>query len=405
MTRERAGRIGGLPLTLAICFAASMCEGMDVQSAGVAAAGVRSTVHPTAGQLGLFFAAANLGLMVGAVFGGRLADRIGRKPVLTASIFLFGLFSFANGLAMDMTTLTLARLATGLGLGGALPNLIAITVEASGERSRNATIALTYVGQPFGGTVASLIALALPAGEWRPLFWIGGVAPLVVGVVVALVLREGRPGEERPAREPGPISDLFREGRLARTLVLWLGFFAAALTLHLRLNWLPTLLQARGLTKSEAAAAQVAFNIIGAVGALIAGAGLDTRWRAASIALAIVAVPAAVLTVAQAPPLAALMTLAAGLVGAGIIAQNAILYGTAGECYPQAIRGTGMGAAVGATRVGALTGPSLAAVLLSAGRSPAEVLVSLLPVVLTAGACVAWMGWPRRRNAVEAVTA
>jgi AAHS family 3-hydroxyphenylpropionic acid transporter len=396
---------GAVALTLALCFAAAMCEGVDVQAAGVAAGGISRAIHPTPGQLGYFFAAANVGLMAGGLVGGRLADRIGRKPVLTVSILVFGLFSLMTAAAWDMTTLTLARLATGVGLGGALPNMIALAADVSGEKSRNATVGLTYIGMPTGGAVASLIALLLPPGEWRPLFLVGGAAPIAIGLLMALALRAPSRSADGAAPAAGPISDLFTDGRLARTLALWLGIFAGALTLHLILNWLPLLLQGRGLAKADAAAAQVAFNLVGAAGALIVGAGLDTRWRSASVILAIAAVPIALLAVAQAPAQAAAMILAAGALGAGVIALQVIVYAVAGECYPPAIRGTGMGGIVGASRVGALSGPTLAAVLLSAGRTPTEVLTSLVPVVLTAGACVAWLGWPRRRALTTAPAA
>src|SRR5258708_10820854 len=170
-----------------------MCEGMDVQAAGVAAGGIKLDLKPTPGQLGLFFAAANLGLLVGAVFGGRLSDRIGRKWVLTASIGVFGLCSILTAFAWDMSSLTAARLLTGLGLGGAMPNLIAMVADASHVRTRNAVIALTYVGMPLGGAVASAIVLGLPPGHWRWLFLIGGAAPLVIAPLMALVLPGGRP--------------------------------------------------------------------------------------------------------------------------------------------------------------------------------------------------------------------
>jgi AAHS family 3-hydroxyphenylpropionic acid transporter len=201
------------------------------------------------------------------------------------------------------------------------------------------------------------------------------------------------------------VTDLVADGRLARTLGLWLGFFAAALILHLILNWLPLLLQGRGLSKVDAAAAQIAFNIVGAAGAMLAGFGLDRSVRPAGVALAVVAVPAALLALALGPPVMVFVTLAAGLLGAGVLAQTIVLYGAAGACYPESILGTGLGAAVGASRVGALAGPSLGAVLLSAGRSPTEVLTSLAPVVLSAAACVIWLGWRAPRPAPTEVAA
>ena len=380
-------------LALGLCVAAAMCEGMDVQTAGLAAGGISRTFHPSPAQLGLFFAAASLGLMVGAVVGGRLADRFGRKPVLTVSIFAFGLCSLMTAATWNMPTLTGARLMTGLGLGGAMPNLIALAADLSGQKSRNTSIGLSYVGMPLGAGVTSLIALALPDGLWRPLFLIGGISPIVLAVLIASFLKTPASESSVPAHELRPVSDLFAEGRLARTVVMWVGFFAAALTLHLILNWLPLLMEGRGLSRGAAATAQVAFNIVGAAGALIAARGLDTRLRPASVMLAVAAVPAALLAIAQGPPALALVMSAAGLLGAGILAQTVVLFGVAGDCYPKAIRGTGMGAAVGATRVGSLVGPSLGAVLVTAGRSPPEVLTALLPVVFVAAVCVVWLGW------------
>src|SRR2546430_10161893 len=93
--------------------------------------------------------------------GGWLADRIGRKKVLIAAIGAFGLFSLLTIFAWDMQSLTIARLLTGLGLGGALPNLVAVAAETSVGANRNASIATMYIGMPLGGAVASLI---IPGG-------------------------------------------------------------------------------------------------------------------------------------------------------------------------------------------------------------------------------------------------
>ncbi|MBS0360557.1 MAG: MFS transporter [Proteobacteria bacterium] len=391
---DLARRGGGVALIVALCFVAAMCEGFDVQSAGVAAAGIGHDFKPTPGQLGLFFAAANLGLVIGALVGGPLADRVGRKPVLVVSLLAFGACSVLNGLAPSVPALTVARLATGLGLGGAMPNMIALVTDVTAARARNAVIGFTFVGMPVGGSLASLLVLGLGPSRWRELFFVGGAAPVVVAFLLIVALREG-PAGGTAAREAGPILEVFSEGRLPRTLVIWAGFLAAALTLHLMLNWLPLLLQARGLSKSDAALAQTAFNLLGAGGAFLAGWSLDTRARPWGVAASVAAIPVALLLVAEAPAQLLGTAFAAGLLGAGVLALNVILYGAAGDCYPARVRGAGLGAAVGATRVGALAGPTLAAVLLNAGRTPEQVLISLLPVVLAAGACAAWLTWLR----------
>jgi len=387
--------------TLTVCVAAAMCEGFDIQAAGLAAGGIKQAFAPAAGQMGLFFAAANLGLMLGALAGGRLADRVGRRPVLMVSILAFSVCSLLTAGAWDIATLTLARLATGLGLGGAMPNLIALAADVSGRRSRNASIGLAYVGMPLGGGIASLIALGLPLSAWRMFFVIGGVAPLVLAALIAVFLKQSE-GQSTGGRQAGPISDLFAHGLLARTLVLWAGSLAVALILHLVLNWMPLLLQGKGVAKTVATAAQLGFNLIGAGGALLASIGLDTRWRGFSLAGALVAVPLAVLALAQGPSAPVPVAAAAALLGAGILAQAVILYGVAGDAYPETIRGTGMGAVVGSSRVGSLAGPSVAGALLAAGRTPTEVLTSLLPVVVAAAACLVWLSWRSKTAPVPA---
>src|ERR1700719_2092324 len=107
--------------TIIFCVCVALCEGIDLQAAGVSAAGIGAEFKPTANQFGTFFSASTLGLFFGALIGGRLADSIGRKKVLIASIGVFGLFSLLTALATDVRSITWVRALTGLGLGGALP--------------------------------------------------------------------------------------------------------------------------------------------------------------------------------------------------------------------------------------------------------------------------------------------
>jgi AAHS family 3-hydroxyphenylpropionic acid transporter len=382
-------------MTLAVCFVAAMCEGWDVQAAGVAAGGIKAAFAPGPTALGLFLAAGNFGLLFGAVAGGRLAERFGRKTVLVASILIFGLCSVMTGLAWDMPSLIAARVLTGLGLGGAMPNLIALSAEVSPERSRNGSIALTYIGMPMGGAVASAIILALAPGQWRWVFLLGGAAPLLIAPLMVWLLPGGRSSAGAPEAEKAGFAAAFAGGRLPRTLVLWVGFLLLNLTLHLMLSWLPLLLQGRGLSKSAAAFAQVGFNAGGALAALAVGALLDTRWRRASIGVSVLALPLALLLLAEAAPLTIAMFGLAILLGGAILAAQVILYGAAGSLYPPAARGAGIGAAIGVGRFGSLAGPTFAAVLLASGRTPTEVLTGLLPIMIACGLCVAWLGWRR----------
>ena len=199
-TQTRSAAAVGL--VVALCFITSICEGFDVQAAGVAAAGISHDFKPSPGRLGWFFAAVNLGLIAGAVIGGPLADRVGRRPVLTASLAVFGACTILSGLSPSFEVLTATRLLVGLGLGGAIPNAIALVTDVSTAQARNGVIATTYIGMPVGGSLASLMILGLGAARWRELFFLGGVTPIVVAALRAVLLRG-----QRDAREHAPRSE------------------------------------------------------------------------------------------------------------------------------------------------------------------------------------------------------
>ncbi len=315
--------------------------------------------------------------------------------MLIGSIGLFGLFSLLTSLAGDMTTLTWARALTGLGLGGAMPNLIALAAEASGTGSRNTSIAMTYIGMPLGGAVASLIVLVLPTEAWRMVFRTGGIAPLLIVPFMLWFMPSSR-GTAAPAAvvpDRNPVRILFNGGRWRTTLLLWLGFFLIVLTLHLMLNWLPLLLVGRGLTKAQAALAQVGFNGGGGVAALLIGSRLDTKWQRPTIALTLLTLPAMLALIATTPPSIWVLFGLVVLLGGSILGSQVIAYGVAGVFYPAADRGTGVGTAVAIGRVGSLVGPLFAAALVGAGRTPAQVLFGVLPIVLVCGVAVGILGW------------
>jgi MFS transporter, AAHS family, 3-hydroxyphenylpropionic acid transporter len=283
-------------LTVFLCFLGAICEGFDIQAAGVAAGGLIRVFRPTPHALGLFFSASGLGLLLGALVGGRVSDLMGRKPVLVASISAFGIFSFLTSLAPDMNSLIAARFLTGLGLGGAMPNLIALAADSSTSKSRTANIAAAYVGMPFGGVAASLVIFLIPLDAWRLVFQIGGAAPLIIVPLMIWLLPRPKPAALKVAAgawvAPNMARALFGNGRAPRTLLLWMSFFLIVLTLHLMLNWLPLLLTGRGLLKGQAAIAQAGFNAGGGLLALLLGVVLDSRWRRIAVAVSMVMLPA-----------------------------------------------------------------------------------------------------------------
>src|SRR5258706_6855532 len=156
---QSAARSSTARLTLLLCTAAAVFEGFDTQSMGVAAPRLAAEFALSAGQKSWIFSAAAIGLSVGAVFGGRIADRHGRKQTLIVSLLLFGIFSTLTAFAVGPTSLFLARLLTGLGLGGAMPNFISLSSETVRSDRRLSAVTVIMAGMPLGGSIAALVAL------------------------------------------------------------------------------------------------------------------------------------------------------------------------------------------------------------------------------------------------------
>jgi MFS transporter, AAHS family, 3-hydroxyphenylpropionic acid transporter len=372
-----------------------------LQAAGVAAAGIGAEFKPTPDQFGTFFSASTFGLFLGALIGGRLADSIGRKKVLVASVGLFGFFSLSTALAWDVQSLVWARLFTGVGLGGALPMLIALVSESSSLKNQSARVAMVYAATPFGGAIASLISLLIGASQWRWIFIVGGVLPLLIAPLMAFGMRESpafkRGGDDAMPR-PGSFAAILAQGRALRTVLLWLSFFLGLLLLYLLLNWLPSLLVSDGLTRLQAAGAQIGFNVGGALAALLFGYLLGGRLRNPGIVIIFVALPILLVTLAKAPADVGYILLIVSLLGCAVVAAQAFLYAMASIAYPTSIRGVGVGTAVAAGRIGSIVGPKLGGYLKSAGHGPAQLLMDLLPLVIIGSICALLLAWSTARS-------
>jgi AAHS family 3-hydroxyphenylpropionic acid transporter len=398
---------GAAAATILCCALCALCEGLDLQAAGVAAAGIGAELHPSPNQLGNFFSASALGLSLGALIGGRLSDAVGRKSVLVGSTFWFGTFSLLTVLAGSLPSLVAMRFLTGLGFGGALPNLLALVAESVSEQRRNASLTLVYAMMPLGGAIASLISMLSAASQWRWIFVAGGLAPLAIVPLMLLRLRESAAFLQARARTAADgvavaaeiqgdaarnagttkLAALFAHGHALRTLLVWVSLFLVVLTLYLLLSWLPTLLIAGGLSKTEAAGAQIGFNVGGALTALVLGYLLDGKARTPSITVVFVSLPLLVLALSRLPIALPITLVVVSLLGAAVVSAQAFLYATAPACYPTLIRGTGVGAAVAVGRVGSIVGPKLGGALQTAGHDPSQLLMDVLPLVVLGSVC------------------
>ncbi|WP_175973732.1 3-(3-hydroxy-phenyl)propionate transporter MhpT [Burkholderia sp. BCC1047] len=373
--------------TLALCFAIALLEGLDLQSVGVAAPRMAREFGLSVSQMGIAFSAGTFGLLPGAMLGGRLADRIGRKRVLIASVVLFGLLSIATAQVSTFAMLVVVRVLTGIGLGGAMPNLIALSSEAVEPRSRSSAVATMYCGIPFGGVIASVIGVLLAGDtEWRHIFYVGGVGPLLLVPLLVWCLPESRAYLDVAGTQAARTSvgkTLFGDGRTTSTVALWVSYFCTLIVLYFLLNWLPSLMASRGLDRAHVGLVQIAFNVGAGLGALGIGAALD-RMRASRVVGGMyVGIVLSLAALAAAPGFASLAA-AAFAAGMFVVGGQSVLYALAAIYYPTAMRGTGVGAAVAVGRLGSVVGPLAAATLLAAGRSAPVVIGASIPVTLVA---------------------
>lgn len=381
----------GTAWVLSLCLIVAVLEGVDLQSTGVAAPRMAHEFSLSVGQMGFAFSAGMLGLLPGAMLGGRLADRIGRKKVLLLSMLVFGVFSFLTALVWSYPSLLVARVLTGLGLGGAMPNLIALSSEAVAPRLRNTAVSIMYCGMPLGGALAALIGV-LSAGEtaWRHIFYAGGVGPLLIVPLLLIWLPESQAFEAQASlsrgqrAEPEPtLQVLFGEGRAAATLQIWISFFCTLIVLYFLLNWLPSLIVSRGLSRAQAGVTQIFFNAGSVIGVLAIGMLMD-RFRARLVVGAVYAgIVASLLALASAGSMTSL-SISVLFAGMCVVGAQSMLYALAATRYRTAMRGTGVGAAVAVGRLGSIVGPFAAGQLLAIGTHSSTVIEASVPVIVVA---------------------
>ncbi len=387
------GMKAGALITLVLCFCATFIEGIDLQSMGLAAPKLGPEFHLGPGMLGYVLSASPIGLFFGAFIGGRMADAFGRKSALMLAMVLFGVFQLATVWAPGFEALLAIRFACGLGLGGALPNLVALTSEASGGKNSILNVVITAAGMPTGGALASWIAFqGGETGDWRVIFYIGGIAPLVLAPIMALALpesnmfRAAKAAAVEAGRKVNTVKVLFGDGRAIASILLWVGFFGTTLVTYLLLNWLPKLLVNGGFTKTDASFIQIFFNIGSAAGSIFLGWLMQRKPRRLILFVCYVGVAAFLYTLTLIGKSVILASWDVAIIGMFLLGAQYILYGLSPLFYRTETRGTGTGAAVAAGRLGSATAPQLGGMLVAAGASFGQVMESLLPVTAVSAA-------------------
>lgn len=377
---------GKAVLTIGLCFLVALLEGLDLQATGIAAPHMAKAFNLTPAMLGWVFSAGLLGLLPGALIGGWLADRFGRKAILIVAVLLFGGFSLGTAHAQTYDSLLIARLMTGLGLGAALPILIALASEAAPERLRSTAVSLTYCGVPLGGAVASLIGMAGVGDGWRTVFYVGGIAPIVIAFVLMIWLKESQAFRAQgvaKAGSEGVLAQLFGPQQASRTLLLWVACFFTLTVLYMLLNWLPSLLIGQGFSRPQAGAVQILFNLGGAAGSFLTGRMMDRGFAGRAVLIAYAGMLASLAGLGLSSSFG-LMLLAGFTAGYCAIGGQLVLYALAPTLYSTQVRATGLGASVAVGRLGSMAGPLAAGQILAAGAGAGGLLMAAAPGLVLA---------------------
>jgi AAHS family 4-hydroxybenzoate transporter-like MFS transporter len=368
-------------LVAGLCAAVVFIDGFDAQVMGFVAPALSAELHIPRVALGAVISSGTFGMMFGALAFGPIADRIGRKPVLVICVLTFGIGSLLTTTATTVTALTAFRVFTGFGMGGAMPNAIALTSEFMPERSRSAIVMTMFCGFSFGSAFAGWVSAAVIRQlGWQAVFLVGGLIPLMLSIPLVAFLpesgqflalkRAGRGGPgwgPRSKEEVFSVQQLFENGRGVVTLLVWIMFFMNLLNLWFLNNWLPLIMNDAGIRIETASLITSLFQIGGLFGSLAFAAVWGHRLSFRFLAVVYFAAAIFILLIGEAGASMSLLVPVVFASGVAVIGGQTASNALAAEIYPTAIRSTGVGWALGVGRVGSILGPILGGVLLTYG--------------------------------------
>jgi len=382
-----------------LCALVTLIEGIDLTLIPLLGPKITQAWAIPASAFGIILSSGPIGLILGGVGIGYLADRVGRRNALIAAMALMTLATFATTFAHDVPTMLLCRLVTGISFGGVIPVAVALVSESLPPRVRASVVAFVFLGQAGGGLLAALIVKIPPAdAPWQTcVYYVTAGCAFVTVLLVTMLPESPRYLLVRGLASGGRrnhLGDLFTEGRAAGTALLWLTFIGVCAPVSFFTNWLTSMFTHAG--KPEAVGVDaIAFY---SAGAMLGGLVLPLfarRWRVNSVLLAsIILAVASCVGMGLALPFDDVTTLTAATV-CGVFVSGCffMLYPPAARFYPTHIRSTGIGAAVAFGRIGNMVSPAAAGFMLSAQWDPASVFYAMAaPMVLS---CVALVVFDR----------
>lgn len=409
-------------LVIALCLATLVLDGLDAQLLSFAAPVILKEWSINAAAFSPAMAASVVGMTIGSAIGGKAGDRFGRRPVLIASVFGFGIATGFTALANNVVALGGLRFLCGLGFGAAIPCAMGLASEWSPQRLRYQTLGLLSIGTPLGGMAGAIFASWLiETVGWRFCFLLCSALTLILGAALLRTLAEspaflqqrGRIEDARNllARAFGsaaaasviPVSEsaraspdgsarssIFSALERRTTIALCLGFFSSLFACYALTSWLPVAMTTAGIPLSGALQGSLAYTFWSIAGALGGGflmariGSRPTAFSGLAIAIGTLAALAALLNADHAKDGASLpfVLLLLSVAGISTGCVQALLYALASSAYPTACRATGIGAAATAGRLGGVAAILSGGGLLSLEHSQLLAFFGALAVAL-----------------------
>jgi AAHS family 4-hydroxybenzoate transporter-like MFS transporter len=408
-------RIGPLQIRVAaLCTLIQICDGYDINSIAWAVPSLKDIWHLAPPAFTTAFLWSSVGILVGALSAGPIGDRVGRKPLLLASLTIFGLASLLSAYAGSLGVLTILRFFTGIGIGGAFPGAATLTGDYAPHRRRALMIMASFTGAPVGGFVGGqIVAALLPHFGWPMIFVLGGVFPLLLVPVLAIWLPESprflarkasltarqgallqrldithSPESTHPLdiAQSNPVRMLFGEGYALQTILLWVIFFCSLMNLFLFGYWMPTVFNLIGMKPADAVFASSLRDCGAIFAVLYLGILIDRVGPERSLAYHYAAGAVFIGMISLLVMPYGLLLAVTFFAGMTIIGSQTGANATCGKLYPARMRTTGLGWALGIGRLGGIAAPVLGGWLLSIGLAPTHIFLSACFFALVAAA-------------------
>ncbi|WP_180176422.1 MULTISPECIES: aromatic acid/H+ symport family MFS transporter [unclassified Acinetobacter] len=377
------------------CLLIIIFDGYDLVIYGVALPLLMQEWALSTVQAGLLASTALFGMMFGAMSFGTLSDKIGRKKTIMICVALFSGFTFLGSFASNPTEFGILRFLAGLGIGGVMPNVVALMTEYAPKRIRSTLVALMFSGYAIGGMSSALLgAWLVPQFGWKIMFLLAGTPLLLLPVIwkflleslmyltvkketekAHVIIQKLSPEQQITAQtefvlnevkkgDEAPLKALFQQGRSFSTFMFWLAFFMCLLMVYALGSWLPKLMIQAGYSLGASMIFLFALNIGGMIGAIGGGYLADKFHIKKVLTIMFICGASALVLLGFNSPQFVLYALIA-LAGASTIGSQILLYTFVAQYYPSTVRSTGMGWASGIGRIGAIVGPVLTGTLLT----------------------------------------